>query len=275
MADGRRWLIALALVAGLGSGTHAQQLGDFGRVKDNTLNQQVLPALEYLFKVLTNRPHSTLERTMAEDEMLARVWQYLVAPHVKDWAFPYSDNIRKARLDGTVTPGVKDYYGWLSGKLNWLTGVKFESATQRYRLMGQHIATDLALLPPAIASVCAVEELDRQRQVALDNVASADPDARRNAEARIAENDAFIDRFGAALTFRYASYDYALNSLLVVYPDPEAKAIDAQLSALATYVEQVTSDSLCGEGRKPMTGKDVPLKSRVLLDQKSEGEFRK
>lgn len=275
MADGRRWLLAVAFATGLASAPSAQELGDFGRVKDNSLNQQVLPALEYLFKVLTNRPHSTLERTAAENEMLARVWQYLVAPHVKDWAFPYGDNIRKARIDGAVTPGVKDYYGWLSGKLNWLTGVKFESATQRYRLMGQHIATDLALLPPAIASVCAVEELDRQRQVALANVETADPDARRNAEARIAENDAFITRFAAALTFRYASYDYALNSLLVVYPDPEAKAIDAQLSALATYVEEVASDSLCADGRGPITGKDVPLKSRVLLDQKNEGEFRK
>ena len=44
----------------------AAELGDFDRKKPGVLNDDVLPALEYFGKVLTNQPHSSFALTAAE-----------------------------------------------------------------------------------------------------------------------------------------------------------------------------------------------------------------
>lgn len=251
------------------------QLGDFGRPKPGVLNDDVLPALDYLAKVLGNRPHSTLDRTEQEQEMLARVWRFLVAPYARDWAFNYWDgDIRAARPDGRRTPGTDSYYKWISGDFNWLTGVRYPAPAVRYRTMTEHMGADIATLPKVFEAICKVRELDRQRRVALESVEVA-PDIAGNVLGRLAENDAYIAQFTQALTFRYANYDYALNHLLVTQPDPAARDVDADLSALVVFVEAARTDDFCsGFGSGDGDG-DAPIRSRVLMDKPGEGEFRK
>lgn len=271
--------IALALIAAFGLAAApraiATELGDFGRPKAGVVNDDILPALDFLWKILTNRPHSTLDRTEAEQEMLRRVWRYLVAPYAKDWAFNYWDaDTRLARVDGKKTTRVESYYKWISGDMNWLTGVHYPSPAVRYATMHDHMGADIAMLPKVFIAICNVEELDRQRRVALEGV-EVEADIRRNVEGRLEENRVYIAQFADALTFRYANYDYALNHLLVTQPDPAARTVDADLSDMASFVDRARAGDFCSGWGGLGDGGDQPIRSRVLMDKPSEGEFRK
>lgn len=268
-------LLALGPLAGGAAAAGLTELGDFGRPKTGVVNDDILPALDFLWKILTNRPHSTLDRTEAEQEMLARVWRFLVAPYAKDWAFNYWDaDTRLARVDGKKTTRVESYYKWISGDFNWITGVRYPAPNVRYATMHEHMGADLAMLPKVFEAICMVEELDRQRRVALDGVA-VEPDLGRNVVARFEENRVYIAQFADALTFRYANYDYALNHLLVTQPDPAARMVDADLSELAIFVDRARADDFCG-GFGGMGGEGkTPIRSRVLMGKPGEGEFRK
>ncbi len=255
--------------------SEATQLGDFGRPEAGVVNDDLLPALDYLFKVLGNRPHSTLDRTETEQAMLARVWRFMVAPYAKDWAFNYADgDIRQARPDGRRTQGVDSYSKWISGDLNWITGVRYPAPNVRYATMHEHMGLDLAMLPMVFEAICRVEELDRQRRVALEGIAVA-TDMLRNVHGRLEENRVYIGQFADALTFRYANYDYALNHLLVTQPDPAARRVDADLSELAIFVDRARSGDFCGGLGGFSEDGGAPIRSRVLMDKPGEGEFRK
>jgi len=274
---GRRWLIAVAAVAGLcaAPGAGATEIGDFGRPEAGVVNDEILPALDFLWKVLTNRPHSTLDRTEAEQEMLRRVWRFLVAPYAKDWAFNYWDaDTRLARVDGRKTTRVESYYKWISGDMNWLTGVRYPAPAVRYATMHEHMGADLAMLPKVFEAICRVDELDRQRRVALEGI-DVEPEILKNVEGRLEENRVYVGQFADALTFRYANYDYALNHLLVTQPDPAARMVDADLNELAIHVDRARSGDFCS-GFGGMAGDgDQPIRSRVLMGNPDEGEFRK
>lgn len=264
-----RRLLALIVLL-LPSATDAQQLGDFDRRKPGVLNDEVLPALEYFGKVLANQPHSTFALTAAEEEMHNRVWRFLVAPQSKGWAFQYGPEIRKARADGAPSPGTERYYRWLST-------ADYESAAGRYGTLGEHVEADVATAGPVFDAICAVHEVDRQRALAAANLDTLDAATLRQQRGREAENLAYEDRFVAALTFRYSSYSYALDHLLVETPDPRARDADAGLSTLAGRVDRAQSRDFCSgvPGLRAGQGGGVAIRSRTLLDAPSEGEFRK
>lgn len=244
-----------------------QETGDFGRVKPGVVNDDLLPALDYIGKVLGNRPHSTFALTAAEDEMQDRVWRFLVAPPAEGFVFQYGTEITRAQSDGRATPGTERYY-------RWLQKAGFASVVGRYNAVANHAGADLALLPAVFAAICAVKETDRQRQVAADGL-TLDADTLKQQRGRAAENAAYVLRFQQALRFRYASYSYALDHLLVEVPDRSAQGVDAALSGLAGWVERADGEEFCGAGGAGGRSGDVPIASRALLDGNGEGEFRK
>lgn len=264
-----RLLMALAGLL-LPALAHAQQLGDFDRKKPGVLNDDVLPALEYFGKVLTNQPHSTFALTAVEEEMHNRVWRFLVAPQSKGWAFEYGPDIRKARADASPSPGTEKYYRWLSR-------ADYESAAGRYGTLHMHVEADVATAGPVFDAICAVIEVDRRRELAASELTTIDAATLKNQRGRAAENLAYEDRFVAALTFRYASYSYALDHLLVETPDPRARDVDASLSDLAGWVDRAQARDFCSgaTGARAGQGGGIAIRSRTLIDAPSEGEFRK
>ena len=132
------------------------------------------------------------------------------------------------------------YYGYLHG-------TAYQSARVRYATMTDDIEADLATIPDTFAVICKVETIDRQRQLAAANLpagAAMEGDLR----ARLAENGQQISAFADALRYRYDSYDYALDHLLIETPYPAARTVDLDLKRLEVEVAIAERGDFCGTG---------------------------
>lgn len=246
----------------------AQQLGDFGRMERNFLNDEVLPLLDRNRRGMNGKPMDGFNLTDEEVEMRDRVWRFLVAPHAKDWAWPYTAEIRPAKAGGGTDKQVGKYY-------RWLTGQRYASSRVRYNTIAEHVGADVATLPSTFRSICAVIEVDRQRGVAIAEVGGLEPEMAVRVQKRDLENATFIQRFVLALNFRYDSYQYALDHFLVETPHLEAREVDTALTGMVIWVERANSHDFCGDGWSLHGEGEAALPGRVLLDPADEGRYRK
>jgi len=247
---------------------HAQQLGDFGRMERGFVNDELIPLVDKNRKGMNGRPLDGFNLTDEETEMRDRVWRFLVAPHAKDWAWPYSAEIRPAKAGGGTEKQVGKYY-------RWLTGERYASSRARYNTMATHIEADIGTLPGTFRSICAVIEVDRQRGVAVAEIDGLEPEVQARVDKRDRENGMFIDRFVLALSFRYDSYQYALDHFLVETPHQEAVKVDTALSQLVVWVERAKAYDFCSEGWSVHGDGQSALPGRILLDPPDEGPYRK
>lgn len=262
------WLIA-AIIAVLPAGPlHAQQLGDFGRLEPGVVNDELLPLVDPNRKGTNGRPLGGMNVTDEEIEMRDRVWRFLAAPYVKDWAWAYSAEIRPAKAGGGTDKQVGKYYRWLSEQ-------RYASSHVRYNTISQHAGQDIATLPATFEAICTVIEIDRQRGVALEEIDGLDKQVQAKVGQRDRDNGEFIGRFILALNFRHNSYDYALDQLLVETPSSAAVEVDAVLWALGTWVHRANAHDFCADGATSGEDPKAALPSRVLLDQPDEGQYRK
>lgn len=182
------------------------------------------------------QPH--FNKTDQEQEMEDRIWRFLHAPHVSGWFV--SLPIARQALSADARAGERARY------LNWLRKTPYRSSTVRYLTIADHVQADLGTLPGTFAAICAVGEVDRQRNVALSQEAAFEVGIETRVMARARENAATIAKFGAALRLRYESYSYALDNLLVETPHEEAVEVDALLAELAIYAEDAERGRFCG-----------------------------
>lgn len=258
----------LTLGALLANPVAGQQLGDFGRVQHGFINDDLMPTIDYLGKVLTNQPHSTFNLTDEEVEMHDRVWRFLVAPHARDWAFQYGWEINKARTGSPASRHLDSYF-------HWLQGTKFASSRARYNAVSEHIAWDLGTLPKVFHIICVVLDIDRQRGVAADGIDDIEPAMVKEQRGRAAENEAYVAHFVTALAYRYDSYDYALSRLLVETPHNEAIGVDDAINRMAPWIDKAESRDFCAEGWQSDLRAEGAIHARVQMSPPSEGEFRK
>ena len=262
------WLAAVIVATLPVAPAAAQQLGDFGRMEPGFVNDELMPLVDRNRKGMNGRPVDGFNLTDEEVEMRDRVWRFLIAPHAKDWAWPYSAEIRPAKQGGGTDKQVGKYY-------RWLTGQRYASSRVRYNTMAQHIAADNGTLAGTFRSICAVIEVDRQRGVAVAEVDGLEAEMQVRVDKRDRENGDFIDRFVLALSFRYVSYQYALDHFLVETPHQEAVKVDTALTELVVWVERAKAHDFCGDGRSAHGDGRSALPGRVLLDAPDEGEYRK
>lgn len=259
--------IALAWLAATGTAP-AQILGDFGRVEPGFVNDTIFPALNGLGKSRKGQPKADLLWTDEEGEMHDRVWRFLVVPHARDWVFEYGEEIQPASLDDRQPKRVGRYY-------KWLHDAGYASSHTRFNAVSEHVGWDIGTLPGVFRSICVVEEIDRQRAVAADGLPHLEPRYLGEVNVRHAENQAYIDRFVLALAYRYQSYGYALDHLLVETPHREAVKTDALLSELAIWVGRAEARDFCGHGWGHGDGGDRAIRPRVLMNAPGEGEYLK
>lgn len=250
-------LVALVILAAALSGCLARPVGDFGRAKPGVLHDQIMPAIGDLSAKQRREPLSNFNLTDQEQLMHDRTWRFLVAAHGRDWMFNTSVELQRTRIgrarDHTFTPD--RYY-------IWLRETQYRSSTTRYATVGRAIAADLDTVGPTFAAICAVEEVDRQRQAALRSLTGIEPDVAANATARRDENQWHIDWFVRALTYRHESYAYALDHLLVETPHEQSMSVDASLQQLRPWVERARRGDFCGSA-DPNAGRTaVALPSR-------------
>jgi hypothetical protein len=262
------WLAAAILVLLPAGPLQAQQLGDFGRMEPGFVNDELIPLVDKNRRGMNGKPVDGFNLTDEEVEMRDRVWRFLVAPHAKDWAWPYSAEIRPAKAGGGTDKQVGKYY-------RWLTGQRYASSRVRYNTIAAHVGADIGTLPSTFRSICAVVEVDRQRGVAVAEIDGLEPEKLELVDRRDRENGEFISRFVLALNFRYASYQYALDHFLVETPHQEAVQVDTALSQLIVWVERANARDFCGDGWSTHGNGKTALPGRVLLDPPDEGEYRK
>jgi hypothetical protein len=265
---GRAALAAVALLALSGC---MRPTGDFGRASDSVLHDEVMPFLGKARATGAEEPVSDFNLADEESDMRDRVWRYLLAPHAKDWFFDTAAELQRTRLTpaGRFSFDENLYY-------SWLTSERFASSRTRYNRINDDVAADIATMPATFEAICAVEGMDRQRDVAADGLDGIEPKVRQDARNRKAENRMVIGWFTRSVRYRYEAYGYALDHLLVETPHEEAVDVNSGLSDLAGYVEAAERDDFCVfVGDSDSNNPASPYRSRFLKTAPDEGQYRK
>ena len=228
--------IALALVL---SGC-ARPTGDFGRAEINPLHDVAMPIAGVARATAAGEPVSSFNLTDEEQEMRDRVWRYLVSPRASSWFRDTVVELQRTRIVPTTDKGMRPqrYYEWLSGE-------HYASAQVRYSRIADDVTTDLAMMPSAFAAICNVVGIDRQRGIASDRIDGLEESMKLEAKDRLEENHMFIGWFVVGVRYRYHSYSYGLDHLLVETPHKEAVAVNGLLSDLDVYVEAAERGDFC------------------------------
>ena len=235
--------ILMALVAALSVTGCVRTAGDFNRRAPSALADGLLPQLGAKRAGLQHEAVSTLLVADEEEAMVNRVWRYLTAPHAADWKFNIAVDLKASRLSPQLPATsfeVTRYY-------NSLRKDAYASSRVRFTTIAADIDRDIAMLPEAFAAICVVQELDRKRAIALA-ASRLGPVLPVEVADRRLENDNTIAWFVAALRYRYDSYSFALDTLLVETPHQEAREVDWRLGALQLFVVEAMAGHFCAGG---------------------------
>lgn len=222
-------------------GACARPVGDLGRAEPDVVHDDLMPAAADFRAREAGEPVSGFDLSDEETEMANRIWRFETSGHTRDWFFDTIAEWRRTRLlppgSGPVfTPD--RYYAYLHG-------TAYQSARVRYATMTDDIEADLATIPDTFAVICKVETIDRQRRIAAANL-PAGAAMHADLAARLAENRQQIGAFAEALRYRYDSYDYALDHLLIETPYPAARTVDLDLRHLEVEVAIAERGDFCG-----------------------------
>lgn len=256
------------MLALLAAPVAAHELGDFGRVKPGVLNDEIIPKADRFGRWITGQPVSDFNITDEEREMHDRVYRFLIARHVKDWAFDYEQVVMVAGLF-SKRPSRDDLY------YMWLTREPYASSRVRFNTIADDVGADVLTLPSTFASICAVQDVDRRRALAASQLDDIEPAMIKQMETRKAENDLYIARFVRAVRYRYDSYAYALDHFLVETPHMEAVRVDGALSEYAVWLDRAEAGNFCVADAGDWRDSGTALPGRILLDAPREGEYLK
>lgn len=217
----------------------------------------MLPAVGNFMAQQRREPVSQFNQTDQEREMHDRTWRFLIANNSKDWLFNSESELQRLRITRT-----KDFTFFPDRYYIWLKKTHYQSSRVRYATLGRHILADLDTLPQTFLSICAVLEVDRQRRTALNQLTDLAPTAASDVRARRIENQWHIDWFVRAVNYRYNSYSYALDNLLVETPHEQSVAVDASLRRLKIWVDRANREDFCS-GAGGLGGKgEIVIPSR-------------
>lgn len=251
-------LITIVALTGLLAGCIARPVGDFGRAQPSFTHDTAMPAAGNVIAGMRKEPVSGFNKTDQETEMHDRVWRFLIAPHAKDWLFDTSVELQRTRI---IPP--KDTYYQTDRYYDYLRKTAYQSSRTRYSTVGSNVSIDNQTLPTTFAAICAVIAVDQQRAAALASLRADLPaSASGDVAARKYENDAYIAWFVRALNYRYDSYDFALDSLLVETPHEQSLTVDEALRQMSVYVTRANRHDFCGDGTSGRGKGSVVIPSR-------------
>jgi hypothetical protein len=244
-------------VAALAAGCVSRPTGDFGRADPSFTHDTVMPFVGDSLAKGRHEPVSDFNWTDQEKEMHNRVWRFLVAPHAKDWFYDVAVELQRTRIshETDLRFSIDRYY-------NWLKGTDYNSSRTRYSTVGRHIQADIDTLPTTFVSICEVFEVDRQRDIAENGLSGLGPEVRHDVAARRGENDMHINWFVRALNYRYQSYEYALDHLLVETPHEQSIAVDDSLAEMKVFVDRANRGDFCSGPTGPVGGHQAVIPSR-------------
>ncbi|WDR06416.1 hypothetical protein PSQ90_02805 [Devosia rhodophyticola] len=245
----------------LGAGCVARPTGDFGRAQPSFTHDTAMPAAGKLLAYGRGDAVSQFNQTDIEVEMHDRVWRFLVAEHTSNWFQNTAVELQRTRLTPPLDQNFseKSYYEWLQRS-------NFRSAPVRYSAVGADILADTDTVPETFVAICKVIEVDRQRLITRDALSDLEPDVRAGVDARRTENLASIAWFVRALNYRYASYNYALDHLLVETPDERSMDVDAKLADMKNHVDRANRGDFCSQmaGGRANSGFVIPSRYQTM-----------
>lgn len=251
-------LIGISALAFLATACVARPVGDFGRAAPSFTHDTLFPAIGENRARERGEAVSSLNRTDQEEEMHNRIWRFLVAPHAKDWMFDASTELQRTRI-----VAARDAKWTIERYYNWLKTSAYQSSRTRYSTVGSHVQSDIDTLPTTFAAICAVIEIDRQRAISYAELRhGVPPRLQQEIAARKSENSASISWFVRALNYRYDSYDFALDNLLVATPHEQSLAVDETLRRLGPYVARANRSDFCSGSDLRRSGGHVIIPSR-------------
>ncbi len=232
--------IAAAIGLCLLLGACARPVGDFERAEPSYVNDTVMPAVGTVRAALMGEPVSGFNRADEETLMADRIWRFMVASHAHDWFYDVAAELKRTRIATSSGAEFKvdRYY-------NWLHSTAYRSASVRYATVLDDVRADIGTLPDTFAAICAVEEIERERAVSASQIAGIGLRAEPDTAARKSENHVQIGMFVHALRYRYDSYNFALDHLLVETPHQEARDVDAALHQLEGPVQSAERGDFC------------------------------
>jgi len=245
------------MLAVLAAGCAARPVGDFGRAQPSVLHDTVMPRIGRQMAANRKEPVSNLNQTDQEREMHDRTWRFLIAAHGRDWTFDTSVELQRTRIGRA-----QDFRFTTDRYYHWLRTTHYRSSTTRYSTVGRHILADLDTLPTTFRAICAVEEIDRQRRIALAELGGIEQSVADNVAARRIENQWHIDWFVRALNYRYQSYSYALDHLLVETPHEQSMGVDENLRRMRPWVDRANRGDFCSGTSDGGVGGGVTIPSR-------------
>lgn len=249
--------IAAVAMGALLAGCMARPVGDFGRAQPSVLHDTVMPYAGKMIATNRKEPVSNLNQTDQEREMHDRTWRFLIAAHSRDWLFDGSVELQRTRIGPA-----RDFTYSTSRYYTWLRTTTYQSSTTRYSTVGRHVLADLDTVPSTFESICRVQEVDRQRRVALAELGGIEQSVADNVTARRVENQWHVDWFVRALNYRYDSYAYALGHLLVETPHEQSMSVDESLRRLRPWVDRAKRGDFCSGGAGGGHGGGVTIPSR-------------
>ncbi|MGV8854338.1 MAG: hypothetical protein ACOH2L_06795 [Devosia sp.] len=257
IAIGLRLIATLALTVLL-TACVARPTGDFGRAEPSIVHDTMMPFVGDRISQLQGVPVSGFNKTDQEVEMQDRVWRFLIAPHAQDWLYDMSVELQRTH----IVPPKDDRYS-PTRYYTWLKRTDYQSSRTRYSTVGEDATIDIETLPSTFAAICAVIEVDRQRALALAGLRrDLPPSNDSDVAARKYENDAYIAWFVRALNYRYDSYHFALDSLVVETPHEQSLGVDDALQRLNVFVGRANRHDFCGDGIRVTARGTVALPSR-------------
>jgi len=215
-------LSALVLLVGCAN-------GDFGRVRSSLVKDDMHAWVGRDAPGRQGKTPSQFPLTDAERQLRDLAYP-LIEP-------PYDRQRWYSVLAEYGLTGVSDMpYPDRSAYATRLLSTPVRSHTARYAKLIEDVRNDVVRVDPFFAVARYVVDMDKKREQGLSRFTASNKDSRDDARARIAENVAVIAWVQKSLRAREASYQLALERLVVEAPSPMAAEAERSLTLMQTRI---------------------------------------
>ena len=223
------WRCARALALGVPILFAGCASGDFGRVRPSLVKDDMHAWVGTEAPGRQGRPPSKFPLTDAERQLRDLAYPLIEPPYDRQrW---YSV-LAEYGMNGNSEPPYPDRKAYATQLLT--TPVRSQYA--RYAKLSEDIRNDVVRVDPFFAVARYVINMDKKREQSLSRFAASNKDAEVDARVRVAENVAVIAWVQKSLRARVASYQLALERLVVEAPSPTAAEAERSLTLLQTRI---------------------------------------
>ncbi|WP_237154848.1 hypothetical protein [Oryzibacter oryziterrae] len=241
------------------------------------MHDDLMPAAgNYMAHQARREPVSSFPYTDDEVELRNRAWNFVRAPHVRDWWLDTLVEGERTRIlpmltgNGQMDASVAAMFPKFALPLlnpaydarryhDFLLSDAYAGSDTRWNKVIADASADTDLIPPFCAVAARVRKADIERLQVFYRQGETDAAFRANAEARVLENESTISWVWRALGYRAASYRYAIDRFEIEIPSANLFAANQAYNALVF--------SECHDAA-PLKSVDThhPLRSRLMQE---------